>query len=204
MDVNHIQNLSHKFKHLSKSDDLDTIKSKLTNIPKNKRASISLEDISSRSVKVFDQNFFQRISSNESITSSISCSSNEHIFPLNHQFSPRKIEFNVKFWKINHIIYTIDETLEYLSENIIDSSPIERKCKRVINKSNILRKRPLSRRTLNKPRNIIHDSEKIEKTEMESKIAKKNKSFLTCISFKHIKALFGCTKLKTKKYVQIQ
>lgn len=198
MDVNHIQNSSNKYRHLSKSDDLDTRKSKLKYKFKNERAAISLEDISLRNLKIFDPDYFHRRSSNESITSSMSSSSNsnEMIFPLNQQFSPRKIDFNIKFWKINHKIYTIDETPEILSEYLIDSSPTERKCKLVIAKSS----RPLCRRTLTKPRNIKFNSEKI--TENESNIIK-NKSSMSCFSFKHIKVLFGCKNLKTKKYVKI-
>lgn len=202
-----------KYTNLTKSDDLDTRKSKLKNLSMkliNKRVSISMEDISLRNSK-FDQIYFHRRSSSESITSSFSSLSDELIFPINHQqFSPRKIKFNLKFWKINHKIYTIDETPEILSIRFIDSKrpKTERndQIERVISRSNRLR--PLSRRTINKSRKIKNDSENIELTEMESKTtnctSKQNKTFLSCISFRHVKTLFGCKNLKIKKYIKIQ
>lgn len=202
--LNHIQKFSKKYTNLTKSDDLDTRKSKFKSESLIKRKSKSMEDILFRNPKIIDPTYFHRISSSESITSSISSLSDELIFPLNHQqLSPRKIEFNFKFWKINHRIYTIDETPEILSTRLIDSEilPIER---------NEQIKSPLNRRTINKPRKIKIDTEKLKiesKTTYSSSInctAKQNKTSLSCISFKHMKALICCKNLKTKNYVKIQ
>lgn len=205
---NNIQKYYKKYENLTKSDTLDTRKSQFNNIFKSdsqisKRASNSMEDISLKNPILIDTNYYICRSSKESLTSNSSV--DEFFFPLNHNpLSPRKIEFNIIYRKINHKIYSIDEATENPEIISIQQNERNEPIKKI--ESNRCEKAPLSRKPIIKINVPLGEIETFRHSSQFSNsfiVKQKRTSSSSCISFRHIKSLFGC-KTSNTKYIKIQ